>query len=498
MGSNYEKGLYKQLEETFAEIAELKASMQKMKEEHEKEIAEIKAAWHEEVSTLKAKIKEQDATIEKLTGEKEMLTEEVTRLKSIINNDSNNSSNPPSTDEKAKAKKANEMNGRKKSDRRQGAQKGHKKSELSVEDAKRLIDSGKCEHEIINIGNPGGKYKVRYRIDMKVVPVVTEYHIYEDEKGRYPIPVYLRSLVTYGNFIKTFVVSLYGIGVVSNDRIADFIRNMTKGVIRIATGTVYSFCRNFSEEAKGKIAQIEETIRNQTVIYTDATVVTVNGELSYIRNVSTNNAVCYYALGKKTFEAMGKIETLAKHTGIMMHDHETALYHFPATHAECNVHILRYLLKNSQDTNNSWSDEMSKFLIKANKERKSLIASGVTSFSSEEIAAYSSQYDSIIEKGFEQNDNTKSRWARKDERALLSRLKNYKDNHLLFLSDFSVSFDNNMSERDLRKCKNRQKMAGGFRTFEGCQMFCTILSIIETAKRSGAEPFESIAAVWVG
>ena len=34
-------------------------------------------------------------------------------------------------------------------------------------------------------------------------------------------------------------------------------------------------------------------------------------------------------------------------------------------------------------------------------------------------------------------------------------------NHLLFLHDFRVPFDDNMSERDLRKVKNRQKMAGG-------------------------------------
>ena len=33
-------------------------------------------------------------------------------------------------------------------------------------------------------------------------------------------------------------------------------------------------------------------------------------------------------------------------------------------------------------------------------------------------------------------------------------------NHLLFLHDFRVPFDDNMSERDLRKVKNRQKMAG--------------------------------------
>lgn len=34
----------------------------------------------------------------------------------------------------------------------------------------------------------------------------------------------------------------------------------------------------------------------------------------------------------------------------LVHDHETALYHFGTAHVECNVHILRYLTKNSEYT----------------------------------------------------------------------------------------------------------------------------------------------------
>ena len=47
------------------------------------------------------------------------------RLKSILNNDSSNTSNPPSTDQKSR-KSANTYNGRKKTGRRAGGQPGHK------------------------------------------------------------------------------------------------------------------------------------------------------------------------------------------------------------------------------------------------------------------------------------------------------------------------------------------------------------------------------------
>ena len=70
-----------------------------------------------------------------------------------------------------------------------------------------------------------------------------------------------------------------------------------------------------------------------------------------------------------------------------------------------------------------------------------------------------------------------------EETKLLNRLEKYQENHLLFLRDFSVPFENNLSERDLRKCKNRQKMSGGFRKQSGNEMYCSIMSIIETCKR---------------
>ncbi len=90
------------------------------------------------------------------------------------------------------------------------------------------------------------------------------------------------------------------------------------------------------------------------------------------------------------------------------------------------------------------------------------------------------------------------REGKKEEKTLLNRLEKYKENHLLFLRDFQVHYSNNMSEKDLRICKNRQKMAGGFRTAEGRGMYCRIMSVIETVKRRGLNIFQSIAAILTG
>ena len=78
------------------------------------------------------------------------------------------------------------------------------------------------------------------------------------------------------------------------------------------------------------------------------------------------------------------------------------------------------------------------------------------------------------------------------------RMEKYSHNHLLFLHDFSVFFDDNLSERDLRKAKNRQKMAGGFRKDSGHEMYCSILTIIETLKRRQMGLFENIKRLFMG
>ncbi len=119
-------------------------------------------------------------------------------------------------------------------------------------------------------------------------------------------------------------------------------------------------------------------------------------------------------------------------------------------------------------------------------------------FKEENVLRYEARYDAILAEGYEQNKHTKGSLARAEEKKLLKRLRKYKENHLLFLHDFEVPYSNNMSERDLRKCKNREKMAGGFRNEKGKEMYCRSLSVIETVKRRKQNIFDSIVTLFNG
>lgn len=53
----------------------------------------------------------------------------------------------------------------------------------------------------------------------------------------------------------------------------------------------------------------------------------------------------------------------------------------------------------------------------------------------------------------------------------------------MFLCDFNVPFDNNLSERDIRHVKMKQKISGYFNNMETCKWYCNIKSVIITFKK---------------
>ena len=140
---------------------------------------------------------------------------------------------------------------------------------------------------------------------------------------------------------------------------------------------------------------------------------------------------------------------------------------------------------------------MINFLSSINIYRNTLKEKGIKSFRENELARYCSRYDKIIQCGIEQNKSTERRFAQREEKKLLNRLIKYKDSHLLFMYDFDVGFTNNISERDLRKCKNKQKISG-FRKQTGKQIYCDIMSFVQTCKRRNINVLYGLQRALIG
>ena len=197
-------------------------------------------------------MKEEISTLQKenehLREENRLLREDNARMKSILNNDSSNTSLPPSSDQKG-GRPANTYNSREKTGKKSGGQKGHKGTTLTKADVEENLRSGKYCHRIREIGKErGGDYTVKYVLDLEVVPVITEVRIYRGKEGTAAIGEEYRSDVCYGEKVKALAVMLYGEGVMSISRITSLLNDLGGGSLKLSEGSVYGFCRKFAQK----------------------------------------------------------------------------------------------------------------------------------------------------------------------------------------------------------------------------------------------------------
>ena len=153
MGGNYEKDIYKHLMEMMERYESLEKDLKSVKASTKSEIRSLKgevSSLTEECSTLKEENTRLREQVDFLESENALLKEENVRLHSILHQDSNNSSLPPSTDQKPSKKKANEYNGRQTSGKKTGGQKGHPGTTLSKKSVEEKIRSGQFRHTVEN------------------------------------------------------------------------------------------------------------------------------------------------------------------------------------------------------------------------------------------------------------------------------------------------------------------------------------------------------------
>ena len=150
---------------------------------------------------------------------------------------------------------------------------------------------------------------------------------------------------------------------------------------------------------------------------------------------------------------------------------------------------------------------MSDFLLEVKNAKESAIKDGKTCFSQNEIEIFYKRYDEIINLDYLENPQPRElsssppKKGRKKKGyilALIKRLSDYKDEILLFASDFSIPFTNNLAEQSIRHVKVKTKNAGCFRSMQGATAYLKIQSFLDTVRKQGENTFSALAAVFTG
>lgn len=491
----------KQLKEKDNEIKILNETITNMKEKHAKTVSIMQKELYDlrqENKHLKKVIKDKDDEIRRLNKRIDNLEKRNTKLENRLSKNSSNSSKPSSTDGFNKI-----VHGlRKKSSNPIGGQKNHIGSTLNEKKVRDIINSGNdnvfVKREILMVNNKNLDGSKKYIIDTSLSVIVTEYNLVYKEDAP-ALPKELKNCVIYGENLKSFVTLLNVEHAIPIQRTVNIIKELTNNALQLSTGTIQNFLYELQIKVQPAIENIKKFLLRCEVNHKDETMLFCNGEPRWFHVFSNKEATYYYYHKSRGNKADVEKGLLMIFTGTLVHDHMKGLYKFQSDDAECNAHILRYLTFTMEKYKRKWAQDLLDLLLRIKEEIKEEMEKGNNSLKTESILKYEEEYSKIIEEGeleFRNDNNPHKDYAAEDMQ-LLRRLKKYKENHLIFMYDFRIPFDNNLAERDLRMIKAKKKISGGFRSDRGGEAYTDIKTYLSTMKKQGNNLYQSIKSTFL-
>lgn len=267
-------------------------------------------------------------------------------------------------------------------------------------------------------------------------------------------------------------------------------------------GTVANIVRQCAAGLVKTELKIKQRLRRSAVIHADEMGLRINKRLAYVHVASTPSLTHYAAANHRGQRVMDEINVLARYRGTVVHDGWLSYKSYTrCCHALCGVHLLReltYFEELSAETK-AWAAPLKELLLKMKEEVERERQVGGKRLKAPMLTELSERYDRLVAEGQDAEAPAEvAEQAKRQARSLLLRFERRREEVLLFLSDFSVPFDNNQAERDLRMVKLQQKTSGCYRSEEGARWFCRIRSSVSTARKQGQTVIEALEGVCRG
>jgi len=454
-------------------------------------------------------IEKQSQIISELTIKIEQLETRIAELESQINQNSRNSSRPPSTDVFIKPKSQ-----RKKGERPVGGQKGHPGHTLEMVDNPEktvLCKATKCAGCGASLEDvPVIDLERRQVCDIPPLKVVvTEYQSEHkqcpdcgcDNQGKFPDDV--QYPVQYGQTVKILMVYLSVFQLIPYERMCMLFSDVFG--LSISKATIAKAIKNCNDNLAGYDKIIKQALSKAPILHVDETGFRVIGKRRWLHVASTELMTWYGHHKNRGKSGTDALQILPDFKGTMVHDFWKTYFQYDCLHALCNVHLIRELTGITENFQQIWCEQMKALTLEIKKE----VDSAKLCFcllSLKQIADFEARYAQIIELGKQENPVTEyvrpvGKRGRKEQskaKNLLDRFESYPTEILAFMHDFSIPFDNNLVERDIRMMKVQQKISGTFRSEEGADWFCCIRGYISTVRKNDRPVLASIKDAFNG
>lgn len=468
---------------------------------------------------LEARITDQDAVIAALRGQsveqQAMIAElraEIVELRGRLDENSRNSSKPPSSDGYSKPS-PKKRSLRERSGRKPGGQHGHEGAHLErVEVPDRVIihEPDVCEDCGRDLADgeelEGGESRQVFDIPEKLALEVIE-HLAKARRcnacglvneGRFPGGV--AADTQYGANLHAFGVYLIVFQHIPYERARNLICDLIGP--QLSTATLKAWVDKAAQGLTDFDEQLRALLGDQPVAHFDETGLRIAERLSWVHCASTQTLTRYTVHAKRGGQAMDDAGVLPGFTGVAVHDGFSPYRAYTdAAHALCGAHHLRELIA-ATEAGQLWASGMSCFLLDTKDLVDQAKTAGRQALDAPALAELHRNYRDLIASGYEQNpglaQNAGKRIKRSKAQNLLLRLDRCEREVTLFAHDFAVPFSNNLCESDLRMVKLQQKISGCFRTMNGAERYLTVRSYISTAKKQGQRPLQALAQLAAG